>query len=143
MLESLLKNLDIAEISSQLASLGIPNDKTGEAIDLAKGSVVDTFKSQASDGDMSDLLGLFNGKQSIGSSSLVQNVIGNYASQLGQKLGISADIAKSAANMLIPMLFSKLDSNSPSSGLTDEMLKEVVGGDLMSGLGGKLKGLFS
>ncbi len=143
MLDTLLKNLDITELSGQLASLGVPAEKTGDALELAKGSIADTFKSQATGGDLGGMLDLFNGKQNIGSSSLVGDLIGNYAGQLAGKLGISPDIAKSVSQMLIPTLLSSIDNNTPSSGLTDEMLKGVLGGSSASGLGDTLRGFFN
>ncbi len=143
MLDELMSSLD-GDVSGQLASIGIPADKTGDVMSLAKSTLADQFKNKAQSGDMSDLLNLFNGNQAIGSSSLVDGIVGNMASQVAEKLGISPQIAKSAAAMLIPMILSKLDSSTPSSGLTDDHLSQILGGNQnLGGLTDSLKNLFN
>jgi hypothetical protein len=144
MLDDIIKNLD-GDVSGQLASLGIPSDKTSDVLSMATSTLTDQFQNKAKSGDMSDLLNLFNGNQAIGNSSLVDGMVGNFATQVASKFGISPEIAKSAAAMLIPMLLAKLDSSTPSSGLTDDHLSQILGGggQNMGGITDALKGLFN
>ena len=144
MLEDLISGLDSNDLSSQLSSLGVPSDKTSDLMSMAQSALTDQFKQQAQSGDMSDLLNLFNGNQAIGNSSLVDGMVGDFAANVASKFGISPEIAKSAAAMLIPTILAKLDSSTPSSGLTDEHLGQILGKS--GGLGGitdALKGFFN
>ncbi|MCA6074619.1 DUF937 domain-containing protein [Fulvivirga sedimenti] len=143
MLDDLIKSLD-GDVGKQLTNLGIPSDKTSDVLSMATSALTDQFQQNAKSGDMSGMLNLFNGNQAIGSSSLVDGMVGNFASQIASKLGISPEIAKSAAAMLIPMLLSKLDSSTPSSGLTEDHLSQILGGEQsMGGITDALKGLFN
>ena len=108
---------------------------------MANSSLVDEFKSRASGEGLDDLLGLFNGNQQIQDNPLVNSLSGNLASQLGSKLGISPQMAMSAAALIIPSLLSKLNDSTPDTGLSQDMLTDIMGGG--GGIMDKLKGLFS
>ncbi len=143
MLDELINSLS-EEKGAELASLGIPADKTGDVLNLAKSDLMDQFKSGAANDNLGDLLSLFNGKQDIASSPMVQNMIGSYAAQLAPKLGISPSVAQSAATMILPSLLAKLNDATPADGLSQDNLTELIGG--AGGIGdmlGKVKGMFS
>ena len=135
MLDQIIKNLD-PDVVNELSNIGIPQEKTSEVMGLAQSELQNHFKQQAESGDMSDLLNLFNGNQAIGQSSLVDGMIGNFAESVANKIGVSADVARTAAAALVPMVLSKLNDSTPSTGLTQENLSEIIGGGGSGGLGG-------
>jgi len=143
MLNDLISNLS-GELSGELTKLGIPSDKTGEVLDLAQSNLTDQFKTRAENDNLGDLLNLFNGKQDIATSPLVENMIGNFASQLGPKIGVSPQIAQSAAKFLVPTVLSKINAASPASGLNEDNLKTLMGDPGgIAGVMDKVKGLFT
>jgi hypothetical protein len=106
MLNELIKNLS-NEVGGELVNLGIPADKTGDVMDLAKTGLMDQFKTRAENNNLGDLLNLFNGKQDIATSPLVENMTGGFAAQLGPKIGVSTQVAQNAANYLVPHFFQR------------------------------------
>ena len=145
MLDQIIKSVPQNTIDS-LVNSGIPSDKTSDVLKMAQSAIQDQFKSKADSGDMSDLLNLFNGNQTIGSSSLVDGMVGSFAESIAGKLGISPDVARSAAASLMPVVLSKLNESTPDSGLSADHISRILNNSGSEGLGGladKLKGFFS
>jgi hypothetical protein len=142
MLDELINSLS-EEKGAELASLGIPAEKTGDALNLAKTGLMDQFKIGAENDNLGDMLNLFNGKQDIASSPMGQIMIGSYAAQLASKIGVSPQVAQRAATMLLPSLLAKLNEDTPADGLTQDNLTELMGGaGGIAGLMDKVKGMF-
>jgi dihydroxyacid dehydratase/phosphogluconate dehydratase len=137
MLDQIIKNLD-PDVVNELSNIGIPQEKTSEVMGLAQSELQNQFKQKAESGDMSDLLNLFNGNQAIGQSSLVDGMIGNFADTVANKIGVSPHVAKTAAAALVPMVLSKLNDSTPSTGLTQDNLTQILGGGEAGGLGGMI-----
>jgi hypothetical protein len=143
MLNELIKNLS-NEVGGELVNLGIPADKTGDVMDLAKTGLMDQFKTRAENNNLGDLLNLFNGKQDIATSPLVENMTGGFAAQLGPKIGVFPQVAQNAANYLVPTLLSKINAATPATGLNEDNVKQLLadpGG--IAGVMDKVKGMFT
>jgi len=140
MLDQIIKSLD-NDVVSGLSNIGIPQDKTSDVMNLAQSHLQDQFRQRAESGDMSDLLNLFNGNQAIGQSSAVDGMIGNFAESVANQIGVSPHVAKTAAAALIPMILSKLNDSTPSSGLSADNLSSILGNNSgsLGGLADKLK----
>ena len=139
LLDDVLESLS-GEVGPQLAEVGVPPHKAGDVLSLANSSLIDEFKNRASGEGLEDMLGLFNGTQQIQDNPLVDSLSGSFASQIANKLGISPEMARSAAALIIPALLSKLNDTTPDSGLSEDMLTDIMGG---GGFMDKLKGLFN
>ncbi|MBK6834392.1 MAG: DUF937 domain-containing protein [Bacteroidetes bacterium] len=135
MFDNLLKLVTENASDAIINNNAIPNEKNNEAINLTSNSIFDTLKSQASGGNMNDILSMFNS----GSSSSVNNAISsNVVQSLSSKLNIEPQQAQSVANTLIPQVMNQLvkKTNDPSDSSFD--LKDIMGS-----LGGNMGGLDS
>lgn len=140
LLDDITKNLE-GELGPQLASLGLPSDKSSEIMSLANSTVLDEFKSRSGGDGLGDMLDLFNGNQAIGGSSLVNNLSSGFGKQLAEKFGIDPQMAMTAAAAILPMVLSKLNDSTPDSGISGDLLSEMLGGGSGgSGLTDMLKG---
>ena len=139
LLDDITKNL-AGELGPQLESFGLPADKSTDIMSLANSTVLDEFKSRAGGNDLGALLDLFNGNQAIGSSSLVNNLSNGFGQQLAEKFGIDPKMAMAAATAILPMVLSKLNDSTPDSGISGDLLSDLVGGSGGSGLTDMLKG---
>jgi uncharacterized protein YidB (DUF937 family) len=135
MFDNLLKLVTENASDAIINNNAIPNEKNNEAINLTSNSIFDTLKSQASGGNMNDILSMFNS----GSSTSVNNAISsNVVQSLSSKLNIEPQQAQSVANTLIPQVMNQLvkKTNDPSDNSFD--LKDIMGS-----LGGNMGGLDS
>lgn len=143
MLDELIKGLS-QEKGADLASLGIPAEKTGDLMNLLKGGLMDQFKLGAETDSLGNLLSLFNGTENIASSPLVDNLIGSFATQVAPRLGVSPQVAQSAAKMIVPSLLSKINDATPATGLSQDNITELMGGaGGLEGMVDKVKDMFS
>ena len=138
MLDQILSTIK-GELAPKLEEMGLPTGKSEEAIGLAKDDILDVFQKETTDGNMSGILNLFNGKQDIGSSSIVKNVVSNFGGSLISKLDINPSVANSIAQFAIPFIMSKVNSSTPSEGIDKGDLTKMIGGSVMDKLGGGLK----
>jgi hypothetical protein len=141
MLESIINSAK-AELGKKLTENGVADSQMDDVLGLAKESVLDNFKSSAGGGDLNGILNLFNGKQSIQSSSLVNNIVGDYASRLISKLGFSNSTANSIANIAIPFIMNMINKKTPDKGLGDNDLSELLGDSFLKGNAGNMLGKF-
>jgi hypothetical protein len=143
MLDDLINGLS-QEKGAELASLGIPAEKTGDLMNILKGGLTDQFKLGAETDSLGNLLNLFNGKESIASSPLVDNLVGSFATQIAPKLGVSPLVAQGAAKMMVPSLLSKLNDATPATGLSPDNITELMGGaGGIEGMVDKVKDMFT
>lgn len=145
MLDSIIKSAK-AELGQKLSENGVKDNQLDGVLGLAKDTVLSNFKSSATDGGIGSVLSLFNGKQSIQGSSMVTNIIGDYAGKLVSNMGFSESSGKSIAGIAIPFIMNMINKKTPESGLPGNDLSALLGGDVMGGakdnLMGKLGKLF-
>lgn len=135
MFDNLLKLVQENASEAIVNNSAIPNEKNNEAISLTSNSIFDTLKSQASGGNMNDVLSMFNS----GSSSNVNNAISsNVVQSLSSKLNIDPNQAQKVADTIIPQVMNQLVKKTNDPGDSSFDLKSI-----MNSLGGNLGGLGS
>lgn len=141
MLDQLIKlvqqNADEAIVKNQ----DIPNERNSEAIQDVAGQIFNGLKGQASQGNMQDLVGMFQGNgSSVSSNPMVSQIISNITGNLASKFGISPQAASGIASSLIPVVMSQFvnKTNDPNDKDLDlqDIIKNVTGksnvGDILS-----------
>ncbi|MXV49411.1 hypothetical protein GS399_00385 [Pedobacter sp. HMF7647] len=135
----------------------IPNERNGEAVSAASGSIVDVLKEHLSSGNFGDVTDLFQG--GVDGNPVVNQIKSAFAGKL-QNMNVDSETAQNTSSSLIPNVLSQLvnktnDPNNSQFNLQD-MLKQFGGddgkfdvGDVMNlfkgkggGIGDVLKGLF-
>ena len=139
MLDSII-NAAKAELGKKLSENGVADNQLDGVLGLAKDTVLSNFKSSAKDGDIGSILSLFNGKQSIQGSPLVNNLIGDYAGKLVSRMGFSESAGKSIAGIAIPFIMNMINKNTPDSGLPGNDLSSLLGSGSMGGIKDNLMG---
>lgn len=118
----------------------IPNEKNNEAISSTANSIFDALKNQATNGNLNNVIGMFNNSSTNLNSTISNNVV----TDLMQKFNLDNTQANQIAGSLIPKVLDNLvkktnDSNDNSFDLQD-ILKNIGGSN--SGIGGLLGNLF-
>ena len=139
MLDSII-NAAKAELGKKLSENGVEDNQLDVVLGLAKDTVLDNFKSSATDGNIGSVLSLFNGKQSIQGSSMVTNIIGDYAGKLVSKMGFSESAGKSIAGIAIPFILNMINKQTPASGLPGNDLSALMASGMMGGIKDNLMG---
>lgn len=141
MLDNLLELVKQYAGDAIINNPAIPNERNDEAIETATSSIFDGLKNAASNGNITDVVGMFNGGSNVATSDITQNIQGNFISNLMQKFGLDANTASGIASSLIPIVLSKLvhktnDANDNSFDL-QSIISKVTGGnfDLQSIIG--------
>ena len=141
----------------------IPNDKTGEVLDVASNSIWDGLKSAVTSGKIGEVKDLLSGSpEAAENSPITQNVQQNFMEGLTQKIGLDSGMAMKIATAMIPMLIKKFvtktsDPNEKGFDISDilgslggggisDMLGNLTGGDEKKEGGGlmdTIKGMFN
>jgi len=120
MLNQLLKSLS-GELVDKLGSeLNVDQDKIQDSISLAGDNISSGLMGAIGDGNIGSILNLFQGKESVGSSSLVSGIINNYAGDLLSKLGLPEGIANKVSKFAIPFIMEKFVGEAKEKGVNDE-----------------------
>jgi hypothetical protein len=111
----------------------IPNEHNDEAISSATSSIVDGLKNAVGNGNIGDIMSLFNGGN-VANSSILQNIQGGFVGDLMNKFGVDPNTATSIAGNLIPTVLQKFvtKTNDPNDSSFDlqSILSHVGGGNL-------------
>jgi uncharacterized protein YidB (DUF937 family) len=111
----------------------IPNEHNDEAISTATSSIFDGLKNAVGNGNIGDIMSLFNGG-SIANSGIMQNIQGGFVGDLMSKFGVDPSTATNIASNLIPTVIQKFVSktNDPNDSSFDlqGILSKVGGGNL-------------
>jgi len=122
----------------------IPNERNDEAISTATSSIVDGLKNAVGNGNVGDIMSLFNGGN-IANSGILQNIQGGFVGDLMNKFGVDPNTASNIAGNLIPTVLNQFvnKTNDPNDSSFDlqGVLSHVGGGNLdVQGLIGKFTG---
>ena len=115
---------------------GITPDKANASVDIAKDDIVSGLKKEASNGNISGLMGLLKGGSTSG-NPIVTSIVNQYAGSLIAKLGLPESVSKQAAAFAIPFILSKRQGKT--AGKSDTDIAGMLGGDLGGGMGDMLK----
>ncbi|MGL4596061.1 MAG: hypothetical protein ACRCYO_00950 [Bacteroidia bacterium] len=124
----------------------IPNEHNDAAIETTGNSIMNTLKSQASSGNMDQLMNMFKGGTPDASNPIVNSVSNNVASDLMSKFGIDQGAASGIAAKLIPQVMNKFvnKTNDPNDSSFDigGIMSSLTGGGAAGGIGGMISNLF-
>lgn len=118
----------------------IPNEQNEAVMNEASSSILSGLKDMVSNGNISDLAGLFQGNNATDNSNpAVKNITNKLSENLGNKFGLSPDTSANVANNLIPQVMGSLvnkakDPNDNSFQISD-IISSISGGDSKTGGG--------
>lgn len=107
----------------------IPNEQNEAALKETSNSIFSSLKNIANDVDLSQIVGLLQGKDIDKNNPAIQKITNEVSNSLTQKLGISSSAATSSASAMIPKVLGSLinKANDPKdnsinlSGLLDSL----------------------
>ena len=111
----------------------VPNEKADIIAEEASHSILGDLENGLKGGSVTDILGMLSGKNSnVEANATTQQMTGNFANNLTQKLGISSATASSLGASIIPAVLSKLTGkiNDPSDNSFDlqGIVNQLTGG---------------
>ena len=117
----------------------VPNEQNDAVMSEAGSSILSGLKDMVANGNINDLTGILSGKSSIdGNNPVVQQLTEKVTGNLGEKFGLSSDVAGSVASGLIPQILGGLinkakDPNQPGFNMSDlvSAISDGKGGGLM------------
>ncbi len=163
MLDQLIKLVEQNASKAIVNNSAIPDQHNNAAIQEVASQIFNGLQSQAKQGNLTQLVGLFQGGgSSLSNNPIVSSLIASVAGSVASKFGISPQAAQSMAASLLPTVMSQLvkktnDPKDNSFDLTNIMktvsgnnsldvasiIGQVAGGKgSLGGLGGMLGGLF-
>jgi uncharacterized protein YidB (DUF937 family) len=130
------------QLAPQLQEIGIKPNQVGDVFDVAKETVTDGFKSEATGGGLDAVMDLFNGNGgNIQSNSLVSTLSTSFVSSLVSKLGLDQAMAAKVSAVIIPFIMAKFSSSETGSASSPtDLISQLGFGDIGSSLGGMLGG---
>lgn len=91
----------------------IPNEQNDAVLSEANSSIMEGLKGMVANGNVSELVSLFQGNSAIDSSNpVVQKLTQQLSGNLGQKFGISSEASSGVAASLIPKVLGSLIGNA-------------------------------
>ncbi len=165
MLDQLMKLVEQNAGEAIIKNKAIPDQHNNAAIQMVAQQIFSGLQSQASQGNLTQVAGLFQGgSKNISSNPIVSQLISSVAGSVASKFGISQQAAQSMASSLLPTVMNQLvkktnDPKDNSFDLTNIMkgvsgnnnldvagiLAQAAGGggkSPLGGLGGMLGGIF-
>ncbi len=138
MLDQIMNVVKDQAMGQLMGSADIPNDSADAVAGAAGDSVVDGIKGALGSGDISGLSSLLGGNASdLGSNSIVQGMISNFAGKLPGLTGMGGDASSSFAGSMLPgiiqSLISKFTSSAPADSAFDaNSLMASVGSNMLA-----------
>lgn len=133
MLDNLLELVKQHAGDAIINNPAIPNERNDEAISSATSSIFDGLKNAVGNGNVGDIMSLFNGGN-IANSGILQNIQGGFVGDLMSKFGVDPSTATNIASNLIPTVLQKFvnKTNDPNDSSFDlqGILSNVGGGNL-------------
>lgn len=111
----------------------IPNEQNEAVLKETNDSIFSSLQKIATQGDLSQIVGLLQGKDIDKSNPAVQEITKNVSNSLTEKLGINSATASSTATEMIPQVLSSLitKANDPKDNSLNvsDLLNSLTGGD--------------
>ena len=133
MLDEIVNLIKKATGEAVQANQDVPNEKTDAIAEEASHSILGDLENGLKGGGLSDILGMLSGKQTdVTGNATSQQMSGNFASKLTEKLGLSPAAASSLGASIIPSVLSKLTGkvNDPNDSSLDlqGVVNQLTGG---------------
>lgn len=112
----------------------IPNEHNDAAVQVASSSIFDTLKNAASNGNLNDIVSMFNGGGNNASSSALASVMhSDMVQNLMHKFGLDQGAANNIASNVLPNAISSFvnktnDPNDSSFNIQD-IISKISGGN--------------
>ncbi len=164
MLDQLIKLVEQNAGDAIIKNKAIPDQQNSAAIQMVAKQIFTALQNQASQGNLTQIAGLFQGgSKNLASNPIVSQLVASVASSVATKFGISQQAAQGMASSLLPTVMNQLvtktnDPKDSSFDLTSIMkgvsgnnnldvssiLNQVAGGKQgsLGGLGNMLGGMF-
>jgi hypothetical protein len=117
----------------------IPNEHNNAAIETTSNSIMNTLKQQATGGNMTQIMSMFQGGAPDASHPVVNNVSNNVTTDLMSKFGLDKGAASGIAAKLIPQVMNKFvnKTNDPNDKSFDisGIMSSIGGGGNAGGIG--------
>lgn len=133
MLDEIVNLIKNATSDAVQANPEVPNEKANAIAEEASHSIIGDLENGLKGGGISDILGMFSGKKSdVSGNATTQQMSGNFAGKLTEKLGLSPSTASSLGASIIPSVLSKLTGkiNDPNDSSFDlqGIVNQLTGG---------------
>ena len=141
MLDQLIQTAQ-QQLGPQLHQIGVKPEQLGGIFNIAKDTVTDGLKSEATGGGLDSVMNLFNGNGgSLQSNSVVSTLSTNFIASLASKLGIDHSMATKISGVVIPFIMEKFSGSETgfASSPTD-LISKLGFGDITSSLGNMIGG---
>lgn len=151
MLENLISLIEQHAGPAVINNPAIPNEQNNAVISEAGNSIVGTLKNMVSQGNMSEVMNLFNNSGNAGTSSAAQNISNDFIQTLTSKFGLGQFAASGVAGGLIPGVLQSLvnKTNDPNDnsfslqGIISHLTGDTsLGNASGAGIMDSVKGLF-
>jgi len=146
MLDGILDLVKDQALGAITNNAGVPDNKKDAAVETTTNALVEGLKDQLSLDNISSIVGLFTENSSDAANNpMVTSLQSSVVSSLGEKVGLSKEVAGSIAATVVPALLkllSKKSGDSNDSFSLESLLESFTGGDNKGGLLGTLGKLF-
>jgi Bacterial protein of unknown function (DUF937) len=134
MLDQLIKLVEQNAGDAIVKNPAIPNQFNNAAIQEVAGSILNTLKGQVAQGNMQQVVSMFQGgasQSALANNPLVNQMISSVAANFASKFGISPSQAQSIISSLLPTVMNQVISktNDPKDNSFDltNMVKTMSG----------------
>lgn len=141
MIEELIGKLK-SEVGEKLSSqTKLPSGNLDSVFSVVGNVVKKEATTQMVGGDLSSLMKLFSNKpNNDGADQIQSKMLSGIVSELSSKLGLSPNLSKSIAEIVLPALINMIAKKNTASKDDSSILTEIFGG-AKGGLGGVAKDL--
>lgn len=139
MLDQLVKLVEQNAGNAIVKNDAIPNQFNNAAIKEVAGGIVDNLKNQVSQGNIQQVISMFQSggsTSSLASNPIVKQIITSLVGNFASKFGISSAQAQSAVSGLVPLVISQFVTKAKDPKDKSFDLTDVIGS-----LGGSNSGL--
>lgn len=148
MLDQLVQLVRDSAQETVVANPAIPNEQNDAVIGEASHSIASGLQEALANGNVKDVMGLFNSNGQVDNSNpVVNNISGNLISSLTEKFNLNGSTAAAIAGSLIPSVLGSLvkKTNDPSdNGFSlDGIFSSLTGGSSQGINLGSLLGKFA
>ncbi|WP_027002580.1 DUF937 domain-containing protein [Hugenholtzia roseola] len=128
------------ELGATLQSqAGLNATQAEKSIEVAQDSLTETVKEEAINGNLGDLLSLFNGNAPLNMQNpTIQRLTKNFSHTVAEKVGVEPQTAEKVAHIVVPFLMQKFASKETGTAENEKSLLDMMGmdsGSLLSNVG--------
>lgn len=119
MLDQLLQMVKEYGENEVVQNPAVPNEQNNAVMSEASYAVAGTLQQAIANGNVQELMGLFQQEDNVMSNPLAQQAQGSFVENITSKLGIDGNTAKGIAASLLPMIMQTLVKRTNSAAPED------------------------